>query len=50
MRIWNDIIHVVGRGYVKGALTPFVSLEIMISVRFAILIEVAKQRKSLFRK
>jgi hypothetical protein len=43
VRIWNIIFYVAGRVFAEGAYTPVVSLEMMISVRFAIP-KVAKQR------
>ena len=43
MRLWKNIIHVAERAFVKGAVTPAVSLETIRSARFAILIDQAKQ-------
>jgi UDP-glucose 4-epimerase len=45
----ETIIHVAGRVSVEGASTPLIYLETR-SVRFAMPIEIAKQRKSVYRK
>jgi hypothetical protein len=50
MRRWKHIIHVVGRVSVEGACTLTGSLETKTSVGFAMPMEIAKQRKSVFRK
>jgi hypothetical protein len=43
-------IHVAERVFVKGASTPFVSLGTMRSVLFAILTELARQKKIRLKK
>jgi hypothetical protein len=45
MRIWNNIFHVAGKPFVKGAFIPSGNLEMMTSVRFAIPTELTKQMK-----
>jgi hypothetical protein len=41
----NNIIHAVGKVFVKDAITPFVRLETLGSARFAMPTEVTKQVK-----
>jgi hypothetical protein len=49
-RLWSNIIHAVGRAFAEGAFIPFVCLVTMLSVRFAISTEEAKQMKRRFLK
>jgi hypothetical protein len=49
MRIWNNIMNVVGRVFVEVAFTLFVSLETLRNAQFAKQREWAKQRKKLFK-
>ena len=43
-------MNVAGRAFVKGAYTPVFGQETMISARFAILNELAKQIETLMKK
>jgi hypothetical protein len=45
LRPWNNIIHVAGRVFVKGAFIPSICQEIMTNAHFAIPTEIVKQTK-----
>jgi hypothetical protein len=47
VRLRKYIIHVAGRAFAQGVCTPFVSLVMRISVRFAIPVE--KQMKRMLK-
>jgi hypothetical protein len=47
---WKNIIHVAGREFAMDVCTLSTSLDMEISVRFAIPMKIAKQWKSVFRK
>jgi hypothetical protein len=49
IRLRKNIIHVVERKFVEGAYIPSNALEMMTSVRFAILTEVAKHVKRIMK-
>jgi hypothetical protein len=50
VRLWKNILHVVGSAFVKGACTPSLSLETWGSARIAIPTDVTKEMKSVLRK
>jgi hypothetical protein len=49
-RKWKNIIHVAEKAFVKDAYTPYGSLVMMASARFAILTELAKQIQRKLKK